>query len=565
MAAPYSVAARTSLYAAVFSTGYICLLTAGVWCSRVLKDRLMDDVYNDENESFMQETRLIKNEDSINLPTLFYYKKKWRKGYANIISPYRSIAVSGIPGSGKSFCVINSIIRQSIEQGYTMLCYDFKHPDLSTIVFNHLRLYGHRYKIRPRFYVIDFDNPDKSNRCNPLNAKYLTSISDAFEAANVILLNLNRSWVEKQGDFFCESAITLLTAVIWFLRIYQDGKFCTLPHAIELLNKKNDELFTILATYSELEGYIGAFRDAMASGAMEQLAGQVSSVRIPLSRLISPRLYWIMSGDDFSLDLNNPEEPKICCLANNPQKQSIYGTTLGLYCSRIIKLINRKGQQKCALIIDELPTIYMKNLDGLIATARSNKVMVCLGFQDFSQLSRDYGEKEARVITNTVGNIFSGQLSGESARNLSERFGKIVQKRHNLSISRNDKSTSINTQLDSLIPASKIASLPQGAFVGCVTDNYGEFIEQKIINAHIVVDTDKIAKETAQYIPIPVITEFKDEQGNDIMHQTIMENYDRIREETDQIVEDELIRISKDEKYKHLVKVETAPEEKTQK
>ena len=207
----------------------------------------------------------------------------------------------------------------------------------------------------------------------------------------------------------------------------------------------------------------------------------------------------------------------------------------------------------------------MKNLDGLIATARSNKVMVCLGFQDFSQLSRDYGEKEARVITNTVGNIFSGQLSGESARNLSERFGKIVQKRHNLSISRNDKSTSINTQLDSLIPASKIASLPQGAFVGCVTDNFGEFIEQKIINAHIVVDTDKIAKETAQYIPIPVITEFKDEQGNDILHQTIMENYDRIREETDQIVEDELIRISKDEKYKYLVKVETAPEEKTQK
>lgn len=190
--------------------------------------------------------------------------------------------------------------------------------------------------------------------------------------------------------------------------------------------------------------------------------------------------------------------------------------------------------------------------------------MVCLGFQDFSQLSRDYGEKEARVITNTIGNVLSGQLTGESARNLSERFGKIVQKRHNLSISRNDKSTSINTQLDSLIPASKISNLPQGAFVGSVSDNYGEFIEQKIFNAHIVVDTDKIAKETAQYVPIPVITEFNDEQGNDNMQQTIMDNYDRIREETTQIIKKELIRISKDEKYKHLVKVEEVPQEVTQ-
>lgn len=140
--------------------------------------------------------------------------------------------------------------------------------------------------------------------------------------------------------------------------------------------------------------------------------GQIASAKIPLSRMISPALYWVMSADEFSLDINNPDEPKILCIGNNPDRQAIYGAALGLYNSRIVKIVNKKGRLKSSIIIDELPTIFIKGLDNLIATARSNKVAVLLGFQDFSQLIRDYTDKEAKVIINTVGNIFSGQVVG---------------------------------------------------------------------------------------------------------------------------------------------------------
>ena len=540
-------------YIVTISAGYACLLMAGLWMSRLLKHNLMDDVFNNENESFMQETRYLENEYSVNLPTRFYYKKKWNNGWINVVNPFRATIVLGTPGSGKSYAVINSFIKQQIEKGYSMYVYDFKFPDLSMIAYNHLINHLDGYKIKPKFYVINFDDPRRSHRCNPIHPDFMTDISDAYESAYTIMLNLNKTWVQKQGDFFVESPIILFAAIIWYLRIYQDGKYCTFPHAIELLNRKYENVFPILTSYPELENYLSPFMDAWQGGAMEQLAGQIASAKIPLSRMISPQLYWVMTGDEFTLDINNPEEPKILCVGNNPDRQNIYGAALGLYNSRIVKLINKKGMLKSSVIIDELPTIYFKGLDNLIATARSNKVAVCLGFQDFSQLTRDYGDKEAKVVMNTVGNIFSGQVVGETAKTLSERFGKVLQKRQSISINRQDVSTSINTQMDALIPPSKISGLTQGMFVGSVSDNFDERIEQKIFHAEIVIDNAQVAAETKRYKPIPIITDFTDADGNDRMREKIQENYNRIKEEVKQIVKDEQERIKNNPELAHLV------------
>ena len=541
------------LYVITISAGYACLLMAGLWMSRLLKHNLMDDVFNNENESFMQETRYLENEYSVNLPTRFYYKKKWNNGWINVVNPFRATIVLGTPGSGKSYAVVNSFIKQQIEKGYSMYVYDFKFPDLSMIAYNHLINHLDGYKIKPKFYVINFDDPRRSHRCNPIHPDFMTDISDAYESAYTIMLNLNKTWVQKQGDFFVESPIILFAAIIWYLRIYQDGKYCTFPHAIELLNRKYEDVFPILTSYPELENYLSPFMDAWQGGAMEQLAGQIASAKIPLSRMISPQLYWVMTGDEFTLDINNPEEPKILCVGNNPDRQNIYGAALGLYNSRIVKLINKKGMLKSSVIIDELPTIYFKGLDNLIATARSNKVAVCLGFQDFSQLTRDYGDKEAKVVMNTVGNIFSGQVVGETAKTLSERFGKVLQKRQSISINRQDISTSINTQMDALIPPSKISGLTQGMFVGSVSDNFDERIEQKIFHAEIVIDNAQVAAETKRYKSIPIITDFTDAEGNDRMREKIQENYNRIKAEVKQIVKDELERIKNDESLSHLL------------
>ena len=554
LALPISKIGSASLYIFTLSVGYICLLMAGVWMSRLLKNNLMDDVFNLENESFMQETRLMENEYSINLPTRFYYKKRWHKGWINIVNPFRASMVLGTPGSGKSFAIVNNYIKQQIEKGFAMYIYDYKFPDLSEIAYNHLLTHLDAYEVKPQFFVINFDDPRKSHRCNPINPTFMTDISDAYESAYTIMLNLNRTWIQKQGDFFVESPIILLAAIIWFLKIYQGGRYCTFPHAIEFLNRPYAQIFPILTAYDELANYLSPFMDAWEGGAQDQLQGQIASAKIPLSRMISPALYWVMTGDDFSLDINNPREPKVLVVGNNPDRQNIYSAALGLYNSRIVKLINKKKQLKSSVIIDELPTIYFRGLDNLIATARSNKVAVCLGFQDFSQLTRDYGDKESKVIQNTVGNVFSGQVVGETAKTLSERFGKVLQQRQSMTINRNDKSTSISTQMDSLIPASKISNLTQGMFVGAVSDNFDERIEQKIFHAEIVVDVAKVAAEAKVYQPIPIIAEFLNEDGSDSLSETIEANYKCVKQEILSLVESEIERIKNDAKLKHLIK-----------
>ena len=554
LALPIGVIGAASLYIFTVSVGYICLLMAGVWMSRLLKNNLMDDVFNTENESFMQETRLMENEYSVNLPTRFYYKKKWNKGWINVVNPFRASMVLGTPGSGKSYAIVNNYIKQQIEKGFAMYIYDYKFPDLSEIAYNHLRNHLDAYEVKPQFYVINFDDPRKSHRCNPINPAFMSDISDAYESAHTIMLNLNRTWIQKQGDFFVESPIILLAAIIWFLKIYEGGKYCTFPHAIEFLNRPYAQIFPILTSYDELANYLSPFLDAWEGGAQDQLQGQIASAKIPLSRMISPALYWVMTGDDFSLDINNPNEPKVLVVGNNPDRQNIYSAALGLYNSRIVKLINKKNQLKSSVIIDELPTIYFRGLDNLIATARSNKVAVCLGFQDFSQLTRDYGDKESKVIQNTVGNVFSGQVVGETAKTLSERFGKVLQQRQSMTINRNDKSTSISTQMDSLIPASKISNLTQGMFVGAVSDNFDERIDQKIFHAEIVVDVAKVSAETKAYKPIPIIADFTNENGSDSLRETIEANYRQVKQEVLSLVDSETARIKADPTLSHLIK-----------
>lgn len=543
---PAGIGFRGWSYTLTLGAGYLSLLAAGVWLRRLMKQPLMDDPFNDNNESFLQEERCIDNDCSVNLPTRYRYKGQWRNGWISVVNVYRSTAVIGLPGSGKSYAVLNNYIKQHIEKGFSMLVYDYKFDDLTRIAYNHLLRHLDKYAVKPKFCIINFDDPRRSNRCNPIDARFMDDISDAYESAYVTLLNLNKTWVDKQGDFFTDSAVILLAAIIWYLKIYDKGRYCTFPHAIEFLCQPLDKIFPILSSYPELENYLSPFVDAWKSNAQDQLQGQVASVKIPLSRMISPQLYWVLTGNDFTLDINNPEEPKILCMGNNPDRQSIYGAALGLYNSRLIRLINKKGKLKSSLIIDELPTIYIRGLDNLIATARSNKVSVCLGLQDFSQLERDYGEKEAKVIINTVGNIFSGQVVGDTARTLSDRFGKIVQLRESHSVSNENVTTSTNTQLETLIPASKISNLTQGMFVGSVADNFDERIEQKIFHAEIVIDNDKVKAETAAYVPIPEISSFVGEDGKDHMEEIVKENYYRVKADVAELVRREIARIEAD-------------------
>ena len=268
---PLSHQISTILYVSTLGAGYLGLLMAGLWMSRLYKHNLMTDVFNNENESFQQETMLMENEYSVNLPTRFQYRGELNDGWINVVNPFRATIVLGTPGSGKSYAVVNNYIRQMISKGYSCYLYDYKFDDLSTIAYNTLLCNMDKYKVKPRFYVINFDDPRRSHRCNPITPEFMTDISDAYEASYTILLNLNKTWIEKQGDFFVESPIILLAAIVWYLKIYKNGMYCTFPHAVELLNKPYSDLFTILTSYPELENYLSPFMDAWKSGAQDQL------------------------------------------------------------------------------------------------------------------------------------------------------------------------------------------------------------------------------------------------------------------------------------------------------
>ena len=380
-------------YMMVTSLGFLLILSGGTKLSRIIRAKLNSDVFNSENETFPQEERLIENEFSVNLPAKYNLKGKIRNSWINIINPFRGLMVLGTPGSGKSYFVIRHVITQHIKKGFSMFVYDFKFDDLSAIVYNTWLENKAGYKVVPEFYVINFDDLTRSHRCNPLAPETMLDITDAAESARTILMGLNREWIKKQGDFFVESPINFLTAIIWFLRKYNGGEFCTLPHVIELMQADYDELFTVLRTEKDIDVLINPFVNAYLNDVMEQLEGQIASAKISMARLSSAQLYYVLSGNDFTLDINNPEEPKLVCMGNNPQKIQIYGAVLSLYVNRLVKLVNQKGKLKSSLIFDEFPTIYLNGMDSLIATARSNKVATTLGLQDLSQLRKDYGRE----------------------------------------------------------------------------------------------------------------------------------------------------------------------------
>ena len=523
-------------YMGTTAAGYLLLLTGGTLLSRLLVLRLGQDVFNKLNESFPQEERLLENQYSINLPAQYRLKGKSRRSWINIINPFRALLVIGTPGAGKSYFVIRHVITQHIRKGFTLFVYDFKYDDLSKIAYNALLHNTDKYPVKPTFYLINFDDLSRSHRCNPLDPDTMTDITDATEASRTIMLGLNREWIKKQGDFFVESPINFVTAIIWFLKKHQNGRYCTLPHVIELMQAGYRELFGVLKTEPEIEVLINPFVSAFEHEAMEQLEGQVASAKISMARLSSPQLYYVLSGNDFTLDLNNPQQPKVICLGNNPQKQQVYGAVLSLYISRTIKLVNQRGRLPSSLIFDEFPTIYFNGMDSLIATARSNKVATTLAVQDYSQLKKDYGREQAEVILNIAGNVISGQVSGETARQLSERFGKIVQQRESLSVNSSDTSLGRSTQLDAAIPPANIASLSSGEFVGTVADDPQCKIGLKTFHASVLNDHEAIAREESAYLPIPTIREVD-------MH-IVQEYYNKVKLDVEHILYESLHRSS---------------------
>ncbi|OJW06788.1 MAG: conjugal transfer protein TraG [Sphingobacteriales bacterium 44-15] len=519
-------------YIVVTSLGFIFILTGGTLLARIIKEKLSGDVFNTLNETFPQEERKLENKYSVNIPTRYRLKDQERSGWINIINGFRGgVLLMGLSGSGKTL-IAKEILKQQIAKGYAQFIHDFKYPDLTRVAYNHYLRNKHRYKIAPSFHILNFE--DVQERCNPLLPKSIRSITDAASASRAILLGLNQQWIDQQGDFWVESSINFITALIWFLRVYQDGRYCTLPHVIELAQAPLDKLFTILLAEPTLEVLVTPFVRAYQEDAGKQLIGQISGAAISLGTLASENLYYVLSGDDFTMDINDPKAPKIVCIANNPQVANIYSAVISLYLNTLQKLLKEQEEQPCNIMLEEFANISWHNADKFLSVCRSYLVNVTLIIQDASQLILHYGERQANVILSMVGNIISGQVTGESAKNLSERFGKIMQDRQSLTINSSDTSLNKSRQLDYAIPQSTIASLSAGEVVGVMADNPNQRIPQKMIHAQIRHNLNALEKEEAKYKPLPEKL---------VNERVIRETFLQVKREAKAIVEDEVDRI----------------------
>lgn len=453
----------------ILNTAGIILLHKGML--QAIKGNQAEEItdrWNQSNESFPQNLLKIETKKSINIKMQFSYKKQIRNGWFSIPNPFRGTLLMGTPGSGKTYSIVEPFIRQMIDKEYAMLLYDFKYPDLAEQCY---KAYHIKKKQTPgyshRFHTINLAQATESERVNPLQDCYIKELSDAIETADALLHAIKKDNSAGESDqFFTQSAINFLSAAIYFFSKFQHGKYCSFPHVLSFLNFPYEEMMKCLFSMEKLQSLVSPFRDAYLNKSFEQLDGQLGTLRIFLGRICSPETYWILSGNDFSLKISDKEEPAIVILASNPQKQEINSVCASLIINRILSLLNSKGNQPSAIIIDEMPTIYIHRVENLLATARSNRIAILMSIQEIPQLIQQYGRNVANTIISVSGNIISGAVKNATTLSwLEKNFGRTNQ--FKLSFAEEPKTTHITVQehMDTLIPASVIASLKPGEIV----------------------------------------------------------------------------------------------------
>jgi len=506
--------------------------------SKIISAKLGKDRWNVEEESFMQATKPKPGPYRVCIPMLFYYRKKVHAGFINLENIFRGTLLIGTPGSGKSFSIVMPVIRQLLEKDFCLALYDFKFPDLAQIAYHHFLLGKKQGRMRKHnFHVLNLNQLENSRRINVLRADYILTLADASETAEALVEALKKGDKSSGSDqFFTQSAVNFLSACIYFFSRYENGRYSTLPHILSFLNCSYDQIFAALVSNAELSSLLSPFMSAYRAKAFDQLEGQIGTLKIFISRLATKETFWVFSGDDFCLKISDPSSPATLILANDPNTQNINSACYSVVLNRLIRLINAKGRLPSALLLDELPTIYVHRIENLIATARSNKVAVLMGLQELPQFQQQYGKEVASTICAVVGNVLSGSVRNKETLDWLEKlFGKVKQASESLSIDRNKTSVSLSEKLENLIPSGKIASLKAGELVGMLAgdtdESYSGSFSPSVINCKVNLDLDKIAKEESQYPQMPVYYDFKGKK-----EQILSQNFQRINQEVAQLI-----------------------------
>ena len=524
---PYQVG-----YALLSLVGAVITQMGADSISKYMQKKIGKDRWNTEEESFDQNRELVKTPFSVNIPYLFRYNKSTHKGWLNI-NPFRGTMVIGVPGSGKSFGVINPAIRQMVDKGFCLCIYDFKFPDLAQIAYYQYLVKKQKDKdYQHNFFVINLNDVEKSKRVNPFKKEYIQTLAEAQEMAESMVSALQKGGGSGGGgseQFFTQSAINFLSSCIYFFATYENGKYSSLPHLLSFMNRSYEEIFTTLFQHEELTSLLSPFKSAYDNKAFDQLEGQVGTLKIFLSRLATKESFWVFSGDEVQLKISDKEKPSMLILASDPATQDINSALYSSVLNRTFKLINSKGNHPRGIIADEFPTMYIHKIDNVIATARSNKVAVMLGLQEIPQLRQFYKKEVADTISAIIGNVLSGAVRDKNTLDwLEKMFGKIKQKSYSQSISNQGTTTSINEKMDNMIPAGKISNLRTGEMAGMIAggeENETEEYKTSAFIRKINLDMKEIKKEEENYVKIPTYYSFKDKTGKDRKDETLMAQF----------------------------------------
>ena len=655
--------------------GILLVHQGGDAISRYYNNKLGQDRFNFENESFEQSTVKMENKYSVNIPMIFYYKGKMREGWINVENPFRGTWVVGTPGSGKTFSVIEPFIRQHSQKGFTMVVYDYKFPTLARMLYYHYlknKKYGN---IPPNcgFRIVNFTDVEYSCRVNPIQRKYIDSLAAAGETALTLIESLNKGGGGNKGgseQFFTKSAVNFLASIIFFfvnyhptgfkngkklnqycLAVFPEGKpegeklllrqqgrqnlsafritktdkgetayrevltfldrrgFCVnidpdgkmydmsngfeyydenrrkitiirtwyeddegnetepdtisgefsdMPHVLAFMSKHYNDIFRILMGEPNVMSLMAPFQSAWKNKAMDQLEGMVGTLRVSAASLVSPEAYWVFSGDDFDLKVSDRDNPSYLVIANDPEKEQVVGALNALILNRLVTRVNTQGNLPCSIIIDELPTLYFHKIDRLIATARSNKVSVTMGFQEIPQLEDDYGKVGMQKVISTCGNVFAGQA--RSKETLTWLQNDILGKNKQItkSVTVNDKkvSTQYSEKMDYMVQASKIADLSTGWICGQTARDFTPTNKDALNGVNIEemkefkttkfycktnFDMERIEKEQSFYVDCPKIYTFAPDNATEeekVSNRNIalMRNFARINDEVDDII-----------------------------
>lgn len=512
---------------ALYVITYLVALINAVNSKSPVTDHIKDDRKEELERSFFQDREKVETPMSINIPYRYNYEGKERISYINICAPNRGMLVGGIAGSGKTFAIIEEVMRQLTSKGTTGLVYDFKFPTLTKIQYNYYLWYKDKFPVAPSFYFINFDDPAFSHRINPINEDLLKSETDATESAKTIMNNLNKEWIKKEGDFWVDSAITYCSMAIWFLKLMNkkyNVNVCSLPHVIALSSfESTDILFDMFLEYEELKSFLKPFNDALQKGAMQQIAGQMGSAAIALTKLASKELFYVLTDDSFTLDLNNPLSPKILCVGNNPERQETYKAPIALLSTKVLKTLNQQNKLTSMFIADEFPTINIMGVNTAINTGRSNKMCVLLGFQNISQIYAGYEKDTADDIMKSCGTRVMGQMMDEDAEKMSKAMGKQKVVRENLSINSTETSSSLNVSMEEIVPAERFSQFQQGTVAGFFADTFDAKDPNKIFYGEVIADMN--VKKNQEKHDLPMINDFTPEDFEE-KYKTIIDTFD---------------------------------------